>query len=611
MNTSKLSGNSADITGEQKNRLKELLPEVFTEDKIDWQKLKAVLGEEIELGERYGLSWKGKSDVFRIIQEPTTKTLKPMRDESVNFDETENVFIEGDNLEALKILQKSYYGKVKMIYIDPPYNTGNDFVYNDKFTQKRVDYEQEAGLRDENGQVTRIDGLSKNSRDNGHYHSNWLEMMYPRLYLARNLLRKDGVIFVSIDDNEVHNLRQIMNEIFGEENFRNCVCVRRGIKNVQAQFETVDSLSVGHEYILIYTRDSGHKLPKLSRTSGEEYIGKWDTFWRGTDRPTMRYDLFGNLPEHGQWRWEKNRAQKAISNYEAFLNSGSDDLDAFYHDHYQSTGEKLDFVRLNDQGVVQYYVPPRNYKLISDNWMDMSIKGSFIGFDTEKTIDLLQRMIGWTCNTDDIVMDFFAGSGTLGHAVMNYNARNRERLKWVMVQLPEVIDVSSQHYEAGYKTIADMTLERIRRASKEASQLSSTNISFGFKVFRLASTNFKIWDSSTNNKSKLRQQMIDHLNPIKDDVDEEDLLTELALKSGIDLVAPRKLVETPDGKYYVLDEALAICLEAIVSSSLFESILASKPERVVLLDSSLHNDDQLKTNLLLQAAKASIEILVI
>jgi len=216
-----MNGLSLTPETEKIKALQEILPEVFTEGKIDWEKLKATLGEDINFSnERYVLNWAGKSDAFKVLQTPTTKTLVPVKDESVNFDETENIFIEGENLEVLKVLQKSYFGKVKMIYIDPPYNTGNDsFIYPDKFSETKDEYQRRVGDKDEEGYMTKDGMFRKNSKENGQYHSNWLNMMMPRLYLAKNLLRQDGVIFISIDDNEVHNLRLLMNEIFGEENF--------------------------------------------------------------------------------------------------------------------------------------------------------------------------------------------------------------------------------------------------------------------------------------------------------------------------------------------------------------------------------------------------------
>jgi adenine-specific DNA-methyltransferase len=246
-----MDGKSLDITEEKLNKLKEIIPEAFTENKIDWEKLKAALGDDIEFkNERYVLNWAGKSDAFRALQSPSTATLVPCKEESINFDKTQNIFIEGENLEVLKVLQKSYFGKIKMIYIDPPYNTGNDnFIYPDKFAESREEYLNRIGDKDETGFMTREGLFRKNSKDSGHYHSNWLSMMYPRLFLARNLLRDDGVIFVSIDDNEVHNLRLLMNEVFGEENFVDTICWKKKYGGGAKEKYLVSV----HEYIVYIT----------------------------------------------------------------------------------------------------------------------------------------------------------------------------------------------------------------------------------------------------------------------------------------------------------------------------------------------------------------------
>ncbi|MDI6687707.1 MAG: site-specific DNA-methyltransferase, partial [Desulfobacterales bacterium] len=248
-----MNGKSLGIKQEKIERLKELLPEVFTEEKIDWEKLKATLGEDIEFkNERYVLNWAGKSDAFKVLQSPTTATLVPDRNESVDFDDTGNVFIEGENLEVLKVLQKSYFGKIKMIYIDPPYNTGNDnFIYPDRFSETKEEYLERIGDKDELGYMTREGLFRKNSKDSGHYHSNWLSMMYPRLFLARNLLKDDGVIFVSIDDHEVHNLRLLMNEVFGEENFvANVVWEKKYTRSNDAKW-----FSDNHDHILVFSKN--------------------------------------------------------------------------------------------------------------------------------------------------------------------------------------------------------------------------------------------------------------------------------------------------------------------------------------------------------------------
>ena len=247
-----MDGQSLNVTEEKLKQLKEVLPEAFTESKIDWEKLKAALGEDVEFrNERYVLNWAGKSDAFRVLQAPTTATLVPCKDKSVNFDETDNIFIEGENLEILKILQKSYFGKIKMIYIGPPYNTGNDnFIYPDKFSETREEYLGRIGDKDETGYMTREGLFRKNSKDSGHYHSNWLSMMYPRLFLARNLLRDDGVIFVSIDDNEVHNLRLLMNEVFGEENFLGQIVWKNATDNNPTR------IAIEHEYVCVFAKNN-------------------------------------------------------------------------------------------------------------------------------------------------------------------------------------------------------------------------------------------------------------------------------------------------------------------------------------------------------------------
>ena len=305
-----MNGYNDDITNDQLAKLRQLFPEAFTEDKIDWARLKATLGEAVDLGERYGLSWKGKGDVFATIQEKTVQTLHPDQANSVDWDTTGNMFIEGDNLAALKILHKAYYGKVKMIYIDPPYNTGNDFIYNDDFKQTRRSYEAEVGITDDEGSVVRDDGLRTNT--GGHKHSNWLNMMYPRLFLARNLLRQDGVIFVSIDDNEVHDLRLMMNEIFGEENFISQIIWKKKGTSTNVKGAQISSLT---EYILVYGRSSKTELAQRWFSKDERVYNKLDSIgaYRTTviekkssgsyDRNTMKFEILGRKPREGK-RWQ-------------------------------------------------------------------------------------------------------------------------------------------------------------------------------------------------------------------------------------------------------------------------------------------------------------------
>ncbi|EIW5705636.1 site-specific DNA-methyltransferase, partial [Klebsiella pneumoniae] len=317
---------------------------------------------------------------------------------------------------------------------------------------------------------------------------------------------------------------------FGEECYRNTIAVRRGIKNVQAQFEDVSALSQGHEYILLYSKNSLSRLPKLSQSHLEQKPGKWDTFWRGTDRPTMRYELFGITPEKGQWRWEKNRTAEAIENYRFFLEKKSQQmsLDDWFFDNLTSTNKKLNFVRKNDEDVVQYYVPPSDGKILSDNWMDISLSGNETIFDTEKNTDLLERIINWICrSSNDIVLDFFAGSGTTGHAVLKSNSKNNSNIHYMLIQLPEPSNKSE------FMTISELTKYRLIESGKKVKDGNPDwNGDVGFRVFKLDTSNIRPWEATAES---LSEQIDAYVSPILEGRSEEDLLTELMLKRGIDL----------------------------------------------------------------------------
>ncbi|EPJ7374137.1 DNA methyltransferase, partial [Klebsiella pneumoniae] len=312
--------------------------------------------------------------------------------------------------------------------------------------------------------------------------------------------------------------------------YRNTIAVRRGIKNVQAQFEDVSALSQGHEYILLYSKNSLSRLPKLSQSHLEQKPGKWDTFWRGTDRPTMRYELFGITPEKGQWRWEKNRTAEAIENYRFFLEKKSQQmsLDDWFFDNLTSTNKKLNFVRKNDEDVVQYYVPPSDGKILSDNWMDISLSGNETIFDTEKNTDLLERIINWICrSSNDIVLDFFAGSGTTGHAVLKSNSKNNSNIHYMLIQLPEPSNKSE------FMTISELTKYRLIESGKKVKDGNPDwNGDVGFRVFKLDTSNIRPWEATAES---LSEQIDAYVSPILEGRSEEDLLTELMLKRGIDL----------------------------------------------------------------------------
>ena len=348
-----------------------------------------------------------------------------------------NLIIHADNLKALKALLPRYAGRVKCIYIDPPYNTGNkDWAYNDNVNSPL--------MREWLNQNKPVDG------EDLERHDKWLCMMWPRLHLLRELLADDGVIFVSIDDHEQPRLRLLMDEIFGEENFKNGVIVRRGTKNVQSQFETIDALSTGHDSILLYGKSPKLRLPKLMAVNNEA-PGKWDTFWRSTDRPTMRYELFGISPEKGQWRWKKTRALAAKKNYEIYLTcyESKYSLDDYYGLVNQEEGVRLDFIRLGPDNTVQYYVSPKNYTIISDMWMDVRTSGRLTDFPHEKHEDLVKRMIRWTTDNDSIILDSFAGSGTTAHAVLALNKADGGNRRFILVECEDYAD--------------SITAERVRR----------------------------------------------------------------------------------------------------------------------------------------------------
>lgn len=619
-----MNGASQNITENQKVKLKELFPEVFTEDKIDFDKLKVALGEQVDIGERYSLTWKGKSNVFRAIQETTTKTLKPVREESVDFDKSKNIFIEGDNLDALKVLQKSYYGKVKMIYIDPPYNTGNDFVYNDKFAQSQEEYAQEAGIKDKDGNLNRTDGLRKNSKDGGHFHSNWLNMMYPRLYLARNLLRQDGVIFVSIDDNEVHNLRMMMNEIFGEDNF----IAQLIWEKKYSTSNNIKGISYTHEYILCFVRDSSHVLDAIGRYAytpeararfknpDNDPRGDWsDMSYHGpkspTERPNLNYAIINPKtgqeiwPKEKSWAYEKAAYEKHVQ--ENRLWWGKDG-------NYKEPRIKKFFSEIQGGLIPKSILNYKEFGTTSEGRSDFRYlfgkndEGAI--FDNPKPVRLIQKLCEISTNKDSLVMDFFCGSGTTADAVMRMNAEDGGNRRVISVQLPELTEPNSEANLAGYKYISDIAKERIRKSSKLIKDKVSdaNNLDLGFKVMKLDDTNFNVWDSSLLDQESLKKQIAIQLHPIKDNSTEEDLLFEIVLKEGID---PTTEMHKTDNYWVVGDMKYIVCLDKVVTKDDFQSMINQQPKKVILLDNALQGDDELKANIVLQADKSNIELQVI
>ena len=485
----KMKFESPDMTAQNIDRIAALFPNCVTEAldeehstpekkvykrAVNFELLKQMLSPDVVDGdEAYEFTWVGKKAAIVEANKPIRKTLRPCVAESKDWDTTENLYIEGDNLEVLKLLQESYLGKVKMIYIDPPYNTGHDFVYRDNFQRSQQEENARMGMFDENE-----NRLFENTESNGRFHSDWCSMMYSRLLLARNILSDDGVIFISIGDEEVENLRKIADEVFGEANFRNQIIIRRGAKSLQAQFATWDKLGQGHEYILFYTKNSQYRFPKQMKPLDEGKAGGWNNHWRGTDRPTMRYELFGFTPDSGQWRWSKDRSLKAIENYERMLSETGCDSNSVTQEiidsWYSRQAEDLDLLRKSSTGKPEHYIAPANDTLLNSSWMDLLVgSSSEIGqlfdtkvFDTAKLTQTISRAIKFT-DKESVILDFFSGSATTAHAVMQLNAEDGGHRKFIMVQLPEKCDEASEAYKAGYKNICEIGKERIRRAGEK------------------------------------------------------------------------------------------------------------------------------------------------
>jgi len=627
-----MDGKSLDITEEKINHLKEIIPEAFTEGKIDWEKLKAALGEEIEFkNERYVLNWAGKSDAFRVLQAPTTATLVPCKEESVNFDDTEHIFIEGENLEVLKVLQKSYFGKIKMIYIDPPYNTGNDkFIYPDKFSETKEEYLSRIGDKDESGYMTREGLFRTNSKDSGHYHSNWLSMMYPRLFLARNLLREDGVIFVSIDDNEVHNLRLMMNEIFGEENFIAIFPWRKRTAKSDVPF----GISQDFEWIVAYTKQNfeGGRLIERKYYYTDDYKSGWrlsdlTTQRSKEERPNSFFTMIN--PKNGDeypanpnrvWGVTKDTFQEYYRRGKIVFPGDYDFLNISTPAYrvFKSEDKKKN---LKKYGTEQPRSPistllPADIGRTEDGTKEINELFGQKVFPFSKPSSLIKYFCNIDVESDGIILDFFAGSATTAQAVLDLNKEDRGNRKFILVQLPEKCDEKSEAFKAGYETIAEIGKERIRRVIKKikAEQQSKLDIDgtagkqdLGFKVFKLQQSNFKIWRSDVNNEEELVTQLEQFTDPVDGKAKIENILYELLLKSGVPLTAK---IEEKDHYYLANDGEIALILKK-VDENIIKAVISEKPQKVITLDRLFKDNDQLKTNTALQMKDAEIDLRVV
>lgn len=602
----KLDGKTFDIVSDNIKKLEELFPEIVTEGRVDVDKLALLFdknrNEDTDGSkdgeERYEFTWKGKKEAIRMAQKQTTGTLRPCREESVNFDETQNLYIEGDNLEVLRALQSSYRGKVKMIYIDPPYNTGQDFIYKDDFRDNVKNYKK-----------IMSESYKTNTDSSGRFHTNWINMMYPRLKLAKNLLSDDGVILISIDDNELNNLMKICEEIFGNKCFVGNICRSTGTTTAQG----TNSLGKSFDYLLMYSKNEKFNVggidldeKDIARYNLEDERGRFSILQlrrtggedRREDRPSMYYGIetpdgtivypMGPTGYESRWRVGRETYEKMLENNEIYFKNDNGKWGVYYKFYLEGRTKR----------------PSNMWNDIEGNkkaQIDLKALIPEKVFDTPKPIELLKRSIKISnANEDSIILDFFSGSATTAHAVMQLNAEDGGNRKFIMVQLPEETDEKSEAYKSGYKNICEIGKERIRRAGKKIVEENKDkegieNLDIGFKVFKLDTTNIKEWDDTIINTDEIKWHVEELINPIKEDRSQEDVIYEILLKYGVDLTMPIEEIEIMGSKVYSVGFGyLMICLEEDINLDLIEAIGEQKPNRVVLYDNGLDNES--KTN---------------
>ena len=621
----KLKMQSKNLYDENLKILEELFPECMDEENekkfLNIEKLKLELGNENieEVSEKYQLTWAGKRNAIINSNTPTKNTLRAIKNRSVNFNNTKNIYIEGDNLETLKILQESYLNKIKCIYIDPPYNTGNDFVYNDNYN--KMDNEE---LSD-SGQIDEYNNrLKSNVESNGKFHSDWLSMIYPRIKLARNLLTDDGVIFISIDDNELANLTKICNEIFGENNFvTNFVWQSTAGSNMGNDIVTIT------EYVLVYAKSrknfisDGLLASENSYVYEDEYInmrGKYaldkldrrrvgshysEALNYGIVMPdgTLRYPGGTTEKSNEGWNylWSKSKIEWGIK--EGFIEfKQKDNQWNVYNKRY----EKMD----NEGNYIERTIPYKN--LITSNQYNTAQGTSelrdlfgFRPFDFPKPSEFIKYLLLTTIRRDKnaIVLDFFSGSASTAQAVMSINSEDNGSRKFILIQIPEKYDISSEAYKNGYKTICDIGEERIRRASKKITEKTNTNIDNGFRVFKVDSSNMKdVYYVPTD----LKQSQLNMFESnIKEDRTEEDLLTQVILDLGLTLdlsIEEKKILN--NNVYFVENNSLVACFDDTIDINIVDEICKCNPLKIVFKENSFKTDSD-KINIFERIKKIS------
>lgn len=619
----KLKMQSLNVVSSNINKIAQLFPNCVTERKgtngktelaIDFEKLQAELSDDIigEGEERYQFTWPDKRAANRLANTPTTMTLRPCREDSIDFDNTQNIYIEGDNLDVLKVLRETYLGKVKMIYIDPPYNTGNDFVYNDDFAQSRDEFEEVSGMFDEEGNQT-IDPMHRNTESNGRFHTDWLNMMYPRLKVAKDLLSENGVIFISIGDDEINNLHKICNEIYGESNFIAKIVIITGAN--QAGKGVLIQKNI--EYVLCYSKNIMHAIINRVDKTEESWRNLNDAPTSLVTRPDMGYTIYYNpktedmLPvyDYDKAKLSLNDENEVYSTDLDLINKGFIPVrpgkrNGALHrwrwgiDTFKERISEVKMFSIKGIFIPKFkqggFNPPKNYHNFSGGAADLKLLfGEKIPFDYPKGVNFLKYFVSIGSETDSIILDFFSGSATTAHAVMQLNAEDGGNRKFIMVQLPEKTDEKSEAYKAGYKNICEIGKERIRRAGKKIKEDNKDKegiekLDTGFRVFKL--------DTSNMEDVYYTPQEFDEQNlfadNVKPDRTNEDLLFQVMLDLGIELSVKIEVKEIAGKTVHIVDgNYLIACFDENVNETTIKEIAKLKPVYFVMRDASAANDN--------------------
>ena len=606
MNNSNLDMKSKDFTQSNIDIIKKIFPSCVNEGKIDFEALKQELSNDIveKEKEKYQLTWSGKQECIINAYKQTKKTLRPLKEKSLNFNNTQNIYIEGDNLETLKILQESYLNKIKLIYIDPPYNTGNDFIYKDNFYKSANDELLMSGQIDDDG-----NHLISNNQTNGRFHSDWLSMMYPRIKLARNLLEDDGVIFISIDDNELKDLLSVCDEIFGNSNFvANIIWqMRYSVSN------DVQWFSSNTENIIVYAKNKNIWFPnqeertEAMNSSYKNYDndprGAWSSVaaQAKSGSESLRYGIetpSGEVvypPEGRYWAYSKDTYMKLLKDNRIYFSSPN------------SRPRVKKFLSEVKQGKTPQTL--WKYDMVGHTQTAKRELDDIMGcstFETPKPTKLIEKILELTIkNTDDIVLDFFSGSATTAHSVMKYNVHNNKKCKYIMVQIPEECDKKSNSYKNGFKTICEIGEERIRKAGKKIKEETNADIDYGFRVYKVDSSNMK---DVYYTPAELKQSQLNMFESnVKEDRTPEDLLTQVILNLGLtlDLSIEEKRILN-NNVYFVESNSLVACFDNIIDINIVDEICKCKPLKIVFKESSFKTDSD-KINAFERVKKLSNE----